>query len=333
MPPAPQKPSRPVSRQPAARRVPHISVRQFYETHADILDMRLIGGGGGLEKKIRVPTINRPGLALTGFFSYFAGKRVQVLGAAELSYLHSLSARSLREKIRRLFLKGIPCLVVARDKPVPAALLEVADSCATPVFATRMITMKFINAATIALEFDFAPSTTEYGCMVDIMGIGTLIRGSSGVGKSECVLSLIERGYSLVSDDITRLRSVEGHDLIGTSDETTRFHMEVRGIGIINIASVFGVGSVRTQKKLDFVVTLKDWNEVDDINRIGLDTEYYEILGIRIPHVTIPVRTGRDLGRLVEVATLDQKLKSMGENSAQAFNQRLLKMMSERRNK
>jgi HPr kinase/phosphorylase len=194
-----------------------------------------------------------------------------------------------------------------------------------------MITMKFINAATIALESDFAPSATEYGSMVDIMGIGTLIRGASGIGKSECVLSLIERGYSLISDDITKVRSVEGRELVGSSADITRFHMEVRGIGVINVASVFGVGSVRTDKRLDFVVTLKDWNDIEDVDRTGLDRETYEILGMKVPHVTIPVRTGRDVGRLVEVATLDQKLKSMGENSALEFNQRLLQLMSERR--
>jgi HPr kinase/phosphorylase len=194
-----------------------------------------------------------------------------------------------------------------------------------------MITMKFINAATIALEFDFAPSTQEYGSMVDIQGIGTLIRGASGIGKSECVLSLIERGYSLVSDDITKIRSIEGRELVGMSADITRFHMEVRGIGVINISSIFGVGSVRSEKRLDFVLTLKDWEELENVDRIGLDREFYEILGIRIPHVIIPVKKGRDLGRLVEVAALDQKLKNMGQNSAVEFNQRLLQMMSERR--
>ncbi len=316
---------------PTAHRVPHITVGHFYANHAEMLGMRLEGASRGLNKKIREPTINRPGLALTGFYAYFAAKRIQVLGAAELSYLRSLGASALLDKLKQLFSRNIPCLVIARNAPVPAALLDQAAAFETPIFRTQMITMKFINAATIALEFDFAPSTTEYGSMVDIMGIGTLIRGASGIGKSECVLSLIERGYSLVSDDITKVRSVEGRELIGTSADITRFHMEVRGIGIINIASIFGVGSVRTEKKLDFVVTLKDWEEMEDVDRIGLDNDTYNVLGIKVPHVTIPVRTGRDLGRLVEVAALDQKLKSMGENSAQEFNQRLLQMLSERR--
>ena len=190
-----------------------------------------------------------------------------------------------------------------------------------------MITMKFINAATIALELDFAPRRSEHGSMVDILGVGTLIRGASGIGKSESVLSLLERGYSLVSDDITRFRAIEGRELIGASAELTRFHMEVRGIGIINVAAIFGVRSIRTEKSLDLVVTLKDWTEMEDVDRHGLQRQFYKILGISVPHVIIPVRTGRDLGRLVEVAALDQKLKSHGTDSANEFNERLIKQM------
>jgi HPr kinase/phosphorylase len=163
--------------------------------------------------------------------------------------------------------------------------------------------------------------------MVDMMGTGALIRGPSGVGKSECVLGLIERGYSLVSDDVTRFRAIEGRELVGTAPDLTRYHMEVRGLGIINVASIFGVGSIRLEKRLDLVVTLRDWHELEEVDRIGLEQDYYEILRIKIPHITIPVRTGRDVARLVEVAALDQKLKSLGQNSAVEFNQRLLDVM------
>lgn len=315
------------------KKVSHITVGHFYANHAERLGMRLEGSSRGLNRLIREPTINRPGLALSGFFSYFADKRIQVLGSAELSYLKSLSASLLKERCRAFFARKMPCIVIARNAPVPQVLLDAAAEFETPVLRTNMITMKFINAATIQLEIDFAPSTTEHGSMVSILGIGTLIRGASGIGKSECVLGLIERGYSLVSDDITRFRSAEGSELIGTADSMSRFHMEVRGIGIISIASIFGVGAVNPQKRLDFVVTLKDWQEVENVDRIGIDRETYEILGIKIPHVTLPVRTGRDIARLVEVAALDQKLKNMGENSAQEFNQRLLHMISERRSR
>jgi len=210
-------------------------------------------------------------------------------------------------------------------------LSEEAEAAGVALFRTPMVTMKFINAATLALEFDFAPTKSEYGSMMDIMGVGTLIRGSSGIGKSECVLGLIERGHSLVSDDMTRFRALEGRELVGTSPDLTRHHMEIRGLGVINVMSIFGIGSVRHEKRLDLIVTLKDWQELEDVDRIGLDQEFYELLDILVPHVTIPVRTGRDLARLVEVAALDQKLKSMGQNSAVEFNQRLLNLMQKKK--
>lgn len=309
-----------------------ITVGHFYAKHSDRLGLRLEGAAAkGMQRGIMEPTVNRPGLALSGFYSYFAAKRIQVIGAAEQSYLRSLNAKLLAKRAHELFSHKIPCLIVARGLSIPPPLLDEAAHNETPMFRTNMVTMKFINAATIALEFEFSPTATEYGSMVDILGVGVLIRGASGIGKSECVLGLIERGYSLVSDDITRVRFVEGRELVGMASELSRFHMEVRGIGIINVASVFGIGSVRPEKKLNLVVTLKDWQELEDVDRIGLDTDFYDILGIKVPHITLPVRVGRDLGRLVEVAALDQKLKGMGQNSAVEFNQRLLEMMSHRK--
>ena len=303
------------------------SVGQFFETNADALGLELVAGKTGLDRIIREPTVNRPGLALSGFYNYFAPKRVQVFGSAELSYLQSLPAAERKERLRRFFGCAIPCLVLARHSKLPPNLREMADRAGVPVFRTPMITMKFINAATIALELEFAPRRSEHGSMVDILGVGTLIRGASGIGKSECVLSLLERGYSLVSDDITRFRAFENRELIGSSAELTRFHMEVRGIGIINVASIFGVRSIRTEKSLELVVTLKDWREMEDVDRHGLQRQFYKILGISIPHVIIPVRMGRDLGHLVEVAALDHKLKSHGIDSAQDFNERLIRKM------
>lgn len=312
-----------------SERVKHITVGEFYANHAETLKLRLEGLSLGMSRKIREPTVNRPGLALAGFYSYFPGKRLQVIGNSELAYLKSLKAPVLAERCAELFSRNIPCLVVARDARIPDTLIRAAAEAETPIFRTPIITMKFINAATIALEYEFAATASVFGSMVDIQGIGTLIRGDSGIGKSECVLGLIERGYSLVSDDITKIKVIEGRELVGMSSDLTRFHMEVRGIGIINVASVFGVGSVRPEKRLDFVLTLKDWQELEDVDRIGIDRDYFDILGIRVPHVTLPVRMGRDLARLIEVAALDQKLKSMGHNSALEFNQRLLSMMQQ----
>src|SRR6266550_5891720 len=309
--------------------VPVVTVESFYNSHAEKLQMKLEGPRVGFHRKIREPTINRPGLALSGFFSYFAEKRVQVLGAAENTYLKSLSEKVREKRFRDLCAQKIPCLVISRGAHLDPALLGVAEEEKIAVFRTPMITMKFINAATIALEVDFSPTVTEFGSMVDILGIGVLIRGASGIGKSECVLGLIERGYSLVADDVTRITSLEGRELMATAPELTRNHMEVRGIGIIDVAKVFGIGSIRIEKRLDLVVTLKDWQDVDEVDRIGLDREFYEILGLKVPHVTIPVRPGRDMARLIEVAAMDEKLKGLGQNAAVDFNAKLLGLMEQ----
>ncbi len=312
------------------KNVPVITVENFYSSHAEKLQMKLEGPRVGFHRKIREPTINRPGLALSGFYTYFAEKRVQVLGAAEHSYLKSLTPKTRVKRFRDLCARKIPCLVMSRGFHLAPDLLAVTAEAQIAVLRTPMITMKFINAATIALEMDFSPTVTEFGSMVDILGVGVLIRGSSGIGKSECVLGLIERGYSLVSDDVTRITRLEGRELMATAPDLTRNHIEVRGIGIINVASVFGIGSIRIEKRLDLVVTLKDWQEVESVDRIGLDREFYEILGLQVPHLTIPVRPGRDMARLIEVAAMDQKLKGLGHDSAIQFNAKLLNLMEHR---
>src|SRR6266446_2904088 len=307
--------------------VPVVTVESFYSSHAEKLQMKLEGPPVGFHRKIREPTINRPGLALSGFYTYFAEKRVQVLGAAEHSYLKSLPSKLRVERFRNLCEHKIPCLVMSRGFHLSPELLAVTGHAKIAVFRTPMITMKFINAATIALEMDFSPTVTEFGSMVDILGVGVLIRGVSGIGKSECVLGLIERGHSLVADDVTRMTSLEGRELMATAPEMTRNHMEVRGIGIIDVAKVFGIGSIRIEKRLDLVVTLEEWDNVQEIERVGMEHQSYEILGLKVPHVTIPVRPGRDIARLIEVAAMDQKLKGLGQNSAVDFNAKLLNLM------
>src|SRR3954469_23305212 len=269
------------STSPLRKSIPIVTVESFYKAHAGKLQMKLEGPKVGFHRKIREPTINRPGLALSGFFSYFAEKRVQVLGAAETTYLKSLAPALRIKRFRDLCAQKIPCLVVSRGIHLDHDLLDVAAKEQIAVFRTPMITMKFINAATIALELDFSPTVTEFGSMVDILGVGVLIRGASGIGKSECVLGLIERGYSLVADDVTRITSIEGRELMATSPDLTRNHMEVRGIGIINVASVFGIGSIRLEKRLDLVVTLAEWDSVEEIERVGMERQAYEILGLK----------------------------------------------------
>lgn len=267
-------------------------------------------------------------MALTGFTKYFAFKRIQALGNAEAYFLKSLSNDAREGRYTALLRYKIPCLVFTRDLPPDRQLVRAAEIASIPIFQCPLITMKFINLATLALEMMFAPHGTEMGSMVDILGVGVIIRGESGIGKSESVLALIERGYSLVADDITKVTLVDGTEVIGTCAEITRNHMEVRGIGIINVAAMFGVRSIRHDKKVDLVVSLKSWEDVPNVDRVGMEAEYIKILGVDVPHVTIPVRPGRDLARLIEVAAFQTKLKASGYNSAKELNDRLIAKMS-----
>jgi len=305
-----------------------VTVERFYAEHAAALEMKIVGGGKGIKRVIREPTVNRPGLVLTGFTRYFANKRVQVLGNAETFYLKSLPNEQRQHRYRTFFSYKVPCIVLSRNLHPDRQLLKAAEEADVPVFQSPLITMKFINLATLALEMMFAPRGTEMGSMVDILGVGVIIRGESGIGKSESVLALIERGYSLVADDVTKVTLLDGREVNGTSAELTRNHMEVRGIGIINVAAMFGVRSIRTEKRVDLIVTLKLWEEVPDVDRVGMDEQYIKILGVDIPHITIPVRPGRDLARLIEVAAFQAKLKSSGYNPAKELNDRLIAQMA-----
>jgi HPr kinase/phosphorylase len=305
-----------------------VLVEKFFTDHAAELGLKLLAGAGGLKRLIREPTVNRPGLVLTGFARYFANKRVQVIGNAEAHYLKSLPSKERLVRYRQFLSYKIPCLVFSRDLKPDKLLLQEAERVDLPIFQTPLITMKFINHATLALELMFAPHGTEIGSMVDILGVGVIIKGESGIGKSESVLALIERGYSLVADDATRVTLVDGHDVIGTSSELTRNHMEVRGIGIVNVAAMFGVKSIRHKKRVDLVITLKSWNEAGEVERVGIEQEYVKILGADVPHIVIPVRPGRDLARLIEVAAFQTKLKMSGYNPAQEFNDRLIAQMA-----
>ena len=304
-----------------------VTVERFYKQHAGSLDLKLVAGEGGLERVIREPTVNRPGLVLSGFTRYFAYKRVQVVGNAEAYFLKSLSEAERAKRCETFFSHRLPCVVFSRHLQPDELFLEAAERAAVPIFRCSLVTMKFINLATLALEMMFARRGTEMGSMVDILGVGVLLRGESGIGKSESVLALIERGYSLVADDVTRVMLVDGREVVGTSAEVTRNHMEVRGIGIINVAAMFGVRSILQEKRLDLVITLRSWNEVPDVERLGMEQEHVKILGLDIPHITLPVRPGRDLARLIEVAAFQAKLKSTGYNPAKELNDRLILRM------
>ena len=308
-----------------------VTVERFYTNHADALELKLLAGANGLKRFIREPTVNRPGLALSGFTKYFAHKRVQVMGNAECHFLKSVTAEEREARYRQLFHYKIPCFVFCRGYHPDKLFLRIAEEHDVPVFQCPLITMKFISLATLSLEAMFAPRGSEMGSMVDILGVGVIIKGESGIGKSECVLALLERGYSLVADDITKVHLIDGRDVMGTSSELTRNHMEVRGIGIINVQAMFVVRIIRYDKRVDLIITLKVWEDVPDVDRLGMEAQYLQILGANVPHMIIPVRPGRDLARLVEVAAFQTKLKVSGYNPAKELNELLIARMQKDR--
>jgi HPr kinase/phosphorylase len=315
-------------RAPKTRQTTGITVEHFFNTYREKLKLELVAGARGLNRVIREGSVNRPALALTGFFKYFAHRRLQVLGANEVTFLKTLSEDRQREVFNEFARRGIPCLIYSRNYHPSRPLLEIAEKSRLAVFRTPMITKNFITVATLALDNEFAPETTEHGTMMDIKGVGVLIRGESGVGKSECALALIERSHSLVADDLTRIRLVDERELIASSLELNRGHMECRGLGIINVAEMFGVRSVRREKRIDMVVSLRELTDETDEDRTGLEQGTFEILGLKLPHIELYVRPGRDMARLVEVAALVQALKFMGHDPAKEFNDRLIAYMA-----
>ncbi len=305
-----------------------ITVAHFFETYRDRLKLELLLGEPGLHRMIREGSINRPALALTGFFKYFANKRIQVLGAAELTYLKTLDQSRQIEILNEMVDRQIPCLVLTRNFQPTPAMASVARERNLPVFRTPLITMNLINLATLCIDNEFAPSVTEHATTLDIRGIGVMLRGTSGVGKSECALALIERGHSLVADDLTVIKLLDERELMASSRPLNRGYMECRGIGIINVSDMFGVKSVRPEKRIDLVVSLYEWTPDAVEERTGLEENFYEILDLKVPHMILYVRPGRDMARLVEVAALTQALKKMGHDPAKDFNDRLIAYMT-----
>lgn len=312
---------------PRVKAVTSIPVGKFFETHAESLGLTLLSERIGFDRPISEPAMNRPGLALAGFFSYFAWKRVQVLGNSELSYLKKLPDAMRADRFRRMCDRDIPCIVLARGSKLNVDLMKVAEDRKIPVFGTSQVTMNFLNAATFRLEHEFAPTIALHGCMVDMRGVGILIMGKSGSGKSETAVGLLERGASLVADDMVRLRYVGG-EIVGTAPHLSRGYMEIRGIGIVNVANLYGLAAIRPDKRLDLVVTLKPHVDLNEVDRIGLQQKTYEILGQHVSHVEIPVAAGRDTARMVAIAALNQQLRRLGYNMADEFNQKLLHQLN-----
>lgn len=304
-----------------------ITVRQFYENLSPRLRLTLAAGEKGLKRRILVSALNRPGLALCGHFRHFAFRRGQVLGKVEIMYLRGLPAADRRAVLKRFLAQRIPFCIIARNYAPPGELLEEADRLGIPVFRSPLLTIRLMSVCAIYLEETLAPHTSIIANLVEVYGVGVLIMGKSGVGKSECTLSLVERGHRLISDDMVHVRLVEGENLLGEGSELTRFHMEIRGLGIINVGTLFGAGCVRQRKRIDLAVTLEQWDPEKEYERLGLDEGRHTLLGVTIPHLLIPVRPGRDLALLIEVAALNHRIKMMGYHPAQALDRQIKERM------
>jgi len=302
-----------------------ISVRTFYEKVRDILCLSIPAGIGGLDNLILEKSLNRPSFALTGFYDCFAGKRLQLLGAGEFAYIDEMSPATQSRRFKAIIDYHVPAFLLGNNCPPPERLLVACERHNVPLLVSARPSSEVSTEATIQLEKLFAPSVFIHATLVDVRGIGVLIRGKSGVGKSECALALIERGHSLVVDDLVKIELLGDHRLLGSAKFLSGF-MECRGVGIVDIKAIYGVRSVLPHKTVDMVVTLDDWREGVDEERTGLSRRTYEILGRRVPHFELFVRPGRDMARLVEVAAMVLALRQVGYDCALEFNNRLIQL-------
>ena len=313
---------------PIVRKVEKVPMSRFYEKYRSTLEMQLLNTPLGMSRPIVQPAFNRPGLALAGYFGYFAHERIQVFGAAEMAYLSTMSEAEREQRLDCICSQDAPCLIFARGVDVPADVLSIADRYNLCVLRTNLLTMEFVNRATFILENEFADSTTMHACMVDVRGVGVLLTGKGGVGKSEISLGLVERGSSLVADDMVRIRNLGG-DLIATAPQLSSGFIEIRGLGIINVTNLFGLKAYRKEKRIDLVINLFS-GEMNEMERLGLERKYINILGVDVEHLNLPVAPGRDMCRLVEVAALGRYLRDSGYDMASEFNKRLNKEIANR---
>jgi len=305
-----------------------VRVADFLEAGKVRLKLQVIAGKSGVGNQIGEGTINRPGLGLAGFLKHFPEQRIQVIGLAEHAYLDSLSVEDRTKRFEDLFAKKIPCIIFTRGKKVYPEIQELSEKHKIPLLRTPLITKHFVNAATIIMENLRAPRTKLQGTMVEIMGMGVLIEGRSGLGKSDTALALLKRGHCLVSDDITALRRDTSGNIIGYPVKVTQYHMEIRGLGIIHVPSLFGVASVRESKRLDLVVTLCRPDDPQARDVLPGDVSSSDILGVDIPQVFITVETGRDISNVVETAALNMRLRNLGHDAEKELDERLISLLS-----
>lgn len=286
-------------------------------------DMELISGEEGLHRPITTSDISRPGLELAGFFTYYPGERLQLIGRTELSFFNGLDERLRLERMEDLCRDETPGIIISRGLDVPKELISASETSGVPIMRSTQTTTRLSSRLTNFLESKLAPMTAIHGVLVDIYGVGVLITGASGVGKSETALELVKRGHRLVADDSVEIRQESENYLVGTAPELIRHLLEIRGLGIINVMTLFGARAIRNYKKVTLVVHLELWDEDKIYDRIGLDEQAMKIIDTEVTKLTIPVRPGRNLAVIVEVAAMNYRLKRMGMNAAKQFSDRL----------
>ncbi|MDQ3388251.1 MAG: HPr(Ser) kinase/phosphatase [Gemmatimonadota bacterium] len=300
-----------------------LTVEELLHTKQQALSLELLSDERGLSRVIPGPEISSPGLVLTGYTERFPAERMQVLGETEVSFLESLDDERRRQAIEVFFSFDLPAVFVTKGQEPPIPLLEVAGVRGTPVIRTALKTAEFYSRIKPFLEDRFAATTTMHGSLSDVYGVGLLFVGRSGIGKSETVLDLVERGHRLVADDMVIISRRGNEILIGRGHELQRHHMEIRGVGIVDVRELFGVRAIRQQKRVEVVVQLEVWDEKAHYDRTGLDPEFLDILGVSIPKITVPLVPGKNITVVAEVVAMNHLLKYTGVDSARIFNHRL----------
>lgn len=308
-----------------------LRVEQLLGPEAQNLGLTAVGGQNGLTRKISVPRIQKPGLALAGFHEQVHQERVQVLGKTEMTYLVQLEPEARRAGLANLIEKSPACVIVTRGERVPADLVATCDQANIPLFVTPHPSSMFIDRINRFLEEELAPSTSIHGVLMDVLGVGILLLGKSGIGKSEAALDLVMRGHRLVADDIVDIWKKPPDTIFGAGSDIIKHHMEIRGLGIINIKDLFGVAAVRDMKKIELVIELVEWREDEEYDRLGIDEMRYAILDVQVPQLKIPIRPGRNMTSIIEVAARNQLLKVQGHHSAKEFQDRLNRAIADAR--
>ena len=294
------------------------------------LNLTLVAGSRGLANRLTSPRIQKPGLALTGYTTHLHPGRLQVLGNTEISFLRQIPEDQAREYIRKLCSFPIIGFTVTKGLEPPVDLVEAAEQAGIPLLVSPHQSSTFISLITKFLEESLLPTTHLHGVLVDVLGVGVLLLGKSGIGKSECALDLILRGNRLVADDIVFIKKKMPASLVGMAGESLQYHMEIRGLGIINIKNLFGVSSIREKKIIDLIIELVEWDASHEYDRLGIDDAVYSILDVDLPHLKIPVRPGRNLTSIIEVAARNYLLKGMGYHSAREFHEQLMNRLEVR---